>query len=143
MRPLRSVTVDDLTKTPVWRYSGSSDSTAMADPTERISLSESGQETFIALTEFFLPNGMRHTGFCSPVDDSGLDYVQPVIVTPAGHVRFCFEKPPSATELAEQWQKLGVKPEELFPVQYHCLVPVDGQKIEGAIAHVQSSGSAA
>ncbi len=143
MKSLRAVTVDDLTSVPVWRYSGPDDSTGMASPTDRLSLSESERETFIALTEFFLSNGMRHLGFSSPVDDSGLDYVQPVIVTPAGHVRFWFEDPPSEAKLAEQWQKLGVGPEELFPVRYRCLVPVDGRKIEGTIAHVQSSGSAA
>ena len=143
MKPLRSVTVEDLTSVPVWKYAGVDDSTATADPTERLSLSESERETFIALTEFFLASGARHLGFCSPVDDSGLDYVQPVIVTPEGHVRFWFEDPPSPADLSEQWKKLGARTEELFPVRFRCLVPVDGRKIEGTITHVQSSGGAA
>ena len=138
MKPLLGITVEDLTSVPVWKCSGGDDSIAMVTPTDRTSLSESEEETFIALTEFFLPDGARHVGFCSPVDASGLDYVQPVIVTAVGQVRFWFDESPSAGDLAAQWQKLGRSSEAVFPVRYHCLVPVDGRVIEGTIARVQS-----
>jgi hypothetical protein len=94
---------------------------------------------FLAATEFFLPDSSRHLGFCFPVDDAGIDYLQPVVVTPAGQVRFWFDGAVAPETLSTQWRALGKRKEEVFPVRFRCLVPVDGRFVEGTIPRVETS----
>jgi len=143
MKLLRELTADDLRTTPVWKSLGGPDEKAIAEPTSRETLSERERETFLALTEFVLGNGQKHIGFCSPVDDSGLDYVQPVIVTTLGQVSFWFDQPPAQGVVEEQWSRLGVPESEVFPIEYTCLVPVDGRMVRGTILHIESMGGVA
>jgi hypothetical protein len=142
MKPLRELTIEDLSATPVWRSLGGEDSTALVEPTGRTTLSQTEADTFLAATSFVLGNGERQFGFCSPVDDSGLDYLQPVIVTPHGQVRLWFDDPVQPAVLAEQWAKLGVREPQVFPVEFECLVPVDGRTVKGTVRNVASMGSA-
>src|SRR5215472_3700315 len=120
------LTVEDLEASPVWRYEGGSGPHATVAPTKRVSLSQSDDEIFLAATEFQLTDSSRHFGFCFPADDSGIDYLQPVIIRPAGHVNFWFDGPAEPGHLSRQWKSLGKEPSEIFPVAYRCLVPVDG-----------------
>src|SRR6266496_2478958 len=140
MKPLRALTAEDLRTTPVWRSLGGSDEEALVEPTSRATLTETERETFLALTEFVLCNGQKHIGFCSPVDDSGLDYVQPVIVTNQGQISFWFDEPPAHGVIAEQWARLGLAEGDVFPIKYECLVPVDGRTVRGTISQVNSAG---
>jgi hypothetical protein len=143
MKPLRDLTIDDLHMTPVWQSLGGADEEALVVPTRRTTLSESDQDTFLAVTEFVLGNGQRHLGFCSPTDDSGLDYVQPVIVTTKGQVTLWFHEPPSQGLLADQWSRLGVPETDVFPIKYECPVPVDGRTVKGTIPDLKSMGGVA
>jgi hypothetical protein len=139
LRHLVDLTIEDLSTTPVWRYEGGSGAEAVVVPTGRSSLSGEDDEVCLAATEFTLCDSSRHLGFCFPVDDSGLDYLQPVILTRAGQVSFWFDGPIAQEVLAAQWNALGKRPEEVFPVQYRCLVPVAGRTVTGVIPHVESS----
>ncbi|MEO8190929.1 MAG: PilZ domain-containing protein [Acidobacteriota bacterium] len=139
MKRLVELTVADLAATAVWRYEGGTGDQAIVVPADRSSLSISDDEVFLARTEFTLPDGSRHPGFCFPVDDTGVDYLQPVIVTEAGQVRFWFEGPVSPAALAGQWAYLGRGVEEIFPVGFRCLVPVDDRTVAGVISQVEHS----
>ncbi len=96
-------------------------------------------EIFLAATDFVLPDSSRHLGFCFPVDDAGLDYLQPAIVTPGGHVQFWFDGPVAAEVLSAQWAALGKRADEVFPVQFRCRVPVDGREVAGVIPGIETS----
>ena len=63
-----------------------------------IYLQHPDREAYIARTRFVLADGSEWWGYCSPTDDSGLDYIQPVILTPGGPVRFWYEEPPPEPE---------------------------------------------
>lgn len=139
MKHLVDLATDDLTATPVWSYEGGTGADALVAPAARGSLSRTDDEVFLAATEFVLPDSSHHLGFCFPADDSGIDYLQPVIVAPGGHVRFWFEQAPATDALSRQWGVLGKRAEEIFPVRFRCLVPVDGRTITGAIAQVEVS----
>lgn len=143
MKHLRDLTADDLRTTPVWKSLGGPDADALVEPTKRATLSETEGEIFVALTDFVLGNGQQHIGFCSPVGDSGLDYVQPVILTAQGHVNLWFDQPPGHHILAEQWSRLGVSEADLFPIKYECLVPVDGRRVVGELLNLRSMGGVA
>jgi hypothetical protein len=139
VKRLVDLCVEDLEASPVWRYEGGAGSQATVASTKRAALSQTDDEIFLAATEFELFDSSRHFGFCFPADDSGIDYLQPVILSATGHVNFWFDGPASPAILASQWRALGKEPREIFPVLYRCLVPVDGRTISGRIDGVVSS----
>src|SRR5215471_17152647 len=111
----------------------------MVAPSKRVTLSQSDDEIYLAATDFELFDSTAHVGFCFPADDSGIDYLQPVIVSPSGHVNFWFDGPATPTILSNQWKALGKQLHEIFPVSYRCLVPVDGRTVSGRVDGVVSS----
>src|SRR5262249_35030315 len=139
VKRLIDLTVEDLEASPVWRYEGGSGARATVAPAKRVSLSQADGEIFLAATEFQLVDASQHFGFCFPADDSGIDYLQPVIIRPARHVNFWFDGPAQPATLSSQWKALGKEPNEIFPVAYRCLVPVDGHTVSGKIDGVVSS----
>jgi hypothetical protein len=138
VKRLADLTAEDLAAHPVWRYEGGSGGDALVVPTKRKTLSQGDDEIFLAVTEFELFDSSPHTGFCFPADDSGIDYLQPVIVTAARHVSFWFDEPVGADELEAQWAAIGKEPREIFPVTFRCAVPVDGRHVTGRIDGVES-----
>jgi hypothetical protein len=139
MKRLADLTVEDLTSAPVWRYEGGDGADAVVVAHSRDGLSQMDDEIFLAATDFTLPDSTRHLGFCFPVDDAGLDYLQPAIVTPGGHVQFWFDGTVEAEVLSAQWAALGKRAEEIFPVQFCCRVPVDGREVTGVIPGIETS----
>ena len=87
MKRLIDLTVEDLVASLVWRYEGGSGADAMVSPTDRHALSQADDEIFLAATEFELFDASRHGGFCFPAESGGVDYLQPVILTPAAKRR--------------------------------------------------------
>ncbi len=139
MKRLVDLSIEDLEADPVWRYEGGSGAEAAAVPVRRDSLSGADDEIFLAATQFELADSSRHTGYCFPVDGDSIDYLQPSIVTRSGHVAFWFEEQPSPDVLQRQWAALGKEPGKIFPVSFHCLVPVDGRSVRGRIDGVEFS----
>jgi PilZ domain len=133
------LTLEDLANSPVWRYEGGEGGDAMVAAVPRESLSQWDDEIFLAATSFALADSTAHSGFCFPADDSGVDYLQPVIVTRMGHVSFWFDGPIAPETLERQWRSLGKTAREIFPVGFRCLVPVDGRTVSGRIEGVESS----
>jgi len=127
MKRLSDITVADLQAEPVWIYhSRDTDNDADVEPGTKRALSESDPVAYIARTRFIFADGSVHIGFCSPQDASGMDYLQPIIVTSHGHVRLWFDQPPTNADLDKQWTRLGRTPSEIFPVSMECEIPVDG-----------------
>jgi len=141
VKRLADLTAEDLRAVRVWRYEGGTGAEATVAPIERAALSQADDEIFLATTDFELFDGTMCFGYCFPADDSGLDYLQPVIVSGAQHVAFWFDGPADPEVLGAQWRALGKRPEEIFPVAFHCLVPVDGRTISGRIDGVATSAS--
>ncbi len=139
MKRLADLSVEDLVASPVWRYEGGSGAHATVVSSKRESLSQTDDEIFLAATEFELFDSSRHFGFCFPADASGIDYLQPVILGPSGHVSFWFDGPALPEVLSSQWRALGKEPRDIFPVTFRCLVPVDGRTVSGRIEGVESS----
>ncbi|HKF41773.1 MAG TPA: PilZ domain-containing protein [Thermoanaerobaculia bacterium] len=139
MKRLFDLTVEDLNASPVWRYEGGNGVDAVVVEEERDSLTSTDEEVYLAATEFLLPDSSARLGFCFPVDDEGIDYLQPVIITPAGHVRFWFDGAVTAEVLASQWNALGKREDEVFPLTYRCRIPVDGRMVAGTLRNVETS----
>lgn len=139
MKRLADLTAADLVASSVWRYEGGSGAEALVVPANRRSLSQMDDEIFLAATEFELFDSSRHFGFCFPADDSGIDYLQPVIIRGSRHVNFWFDGPVAPQALESQWSVLGKEPRDIFPVAFRCLVPVDGRTASGRITGVEVS----
>ena len=141
MKRLSELTIEDLRGAPVWRYEGGSGAAAMVSPAKRATLSQSDDEIYLAATNFELFDGTGHVGFCFPADDSGLDYLQPAIVTGSGQVNFWFDAPVSDKELERQWRLLGKSEAEILPATFRYLIPVDGRTVTGRIHRVETAGA--
>jgi hypothetical protein len=139
VKRLADLTIQDLKDSPVWRYEGGDGAAAAVSRSRRTALSQSDDEIYLAATEFELFDGTTHSGFCFPADDSGLDYLQPAIVTASGHVSFWFDGPVSKAELDTQWERLGKPETEILPATFRCLVLVDGRTVAGSIPRVESA----
>jgi hypothetical protein len=135
---LDKLTISDLQAIPIWRYwSETDDEAAWVEATELTYLSEESDLTFLAATEFVLADGTRHLGYCSPVDWSGLDYVQPVLLTPHGVVRLWLASSPDQTLFERQFAILRKPLSSIFPLVYRCIVPVSGHYRTGYVQDLQ------
>ena len=139
MKRISDLTIADLAENPVWRYEEGTGPRALVSATERSELSRSDDEVYLAATDFELFDGSRYPGYCFPVDDSGIDYLQPALFSPSGHVNFWTEDPVDPEDLVERWRTIGKRAGEIFPVAFRCRVPVDQRTISGWIAGVESS----
>ena len=133
MKRLAELTAEDFRETAVWLSRGSSDSDAMVSPTDLQEVGEDTEVVLLATTEFRLADGTVLTGFCSPSDPSGLDYVQPVICTHIGQIALWTESLPTKAAMAATWKRLGKRLDQVFPLKYRCLVPVDTQEVSGEV----------
>jgi hypothetical protein len=134
MKRLWDLTNDDLARAPIWLYKGQSDESAFVSPVEAFEYPES--EAYIARTRFLLADGSECWGYCSPTEDSGLDYIQPVIIAPAGHIRFWYDEAPSEPEPGRACRLLGKQPEQVFPARFECVVPFEGRYVAGVLSRV-------
>jgi len=142
MKRLRDLEPDDLRRCPVWRYDGEIDDVAVLHATDRKELSIPSEDIFIVETQFVLASGAHHIGFCSPGEDDDIEALQPVIVTGERHVYFWFDDPPSREFLRAQWELLGASHEEIFPIHFRCMVPVNGRYVTGVIEAEDLTGAA-
>jgi hypothetical protein len=89
---LIDLTQKDLLDNNVWEH-WSDNLIEYVRPSNNLSLSETSVNGHIVLTTFLLNNKKSLFGFCSPQDPSGLDYIQPVVLTSNGQVHFYKETP--------------------------------------------------
>src|SRR5262245_4139795 len=139
VKRLVDLTMDDLVAHPVWRYEGGVGRDAIVVHATKATLSRSDDEIFLAGTDFELFDTTKHFGFCFPADDTGIAYLQPVIVTRSGPVSFWFDESPSDEKLSKQWRLLGKNEAEIFPATLRCRVLVDGRIVTGRITGVESA----
>ena len=125
----------DLEEHVVWRYHAgvSGDVDAHVEPTDKSSLAEYDDDVFIAATRFVLADGSEWSGYCSPQESSGLDYVIPVVLTESGPNPLWFEVAPSREAESEWWRRFGRSRDAVFPISWECLVPVDGAVVKGVV----------
>jgi hypothetical protein len=138
MKALRDLTLQDLERTAVWRYYGDRDSEAEVEPTDLKEISEAWLSNaprcyYITRTSFILSDGSCYSGYSSPADDSGLDYIQPVIVLDSVHIPLFYEHSPLGPEPQTTCKKLGRLFSDIFPIRFRSEVLVDGRTVEGLV----------
>jgi hypothetical protein len=134
MKQLAQLTAEDFRTFPVWEYRGGPDNTAIVHPCSLQTLSEDTSDVYLAATEFRLADGTKMYGYCSPIDPTGMDYVQPVLFTVAGQLSLWTDTLPTKESVAARWRELGKPLVRVYPIEFTCLVPVDGRHVSGLIS---------
>ena len=131
-KTLNSLTPDDLTRRPCWKHFMAGD-LEFVSPSDQEEISENDIDNYIVLTQFVLQDKTEFIGFCSPQETSGLDYIQPVIITKNGHLPLYVDSLENK-KLADLTMKIMNKHfNEIFPVRFITNVKCDGQFFHGQI----------
>ena len=130
---IKNLSVSDLLKWPVWRYWTTGEMEFVQSETIQ-EITEISDNCYIVLTEFILNNKIKFIGFCSPQDFSGLDYIQPVILTKVGQVNLYKELAFDEDDKLKDITKLGYTFEEVFPIYFHVKISCDGEFRSGKVA---------
>ena len=120
----------DLINYPVWKHWTENDIELVSTSSDR-QLTENSTEGHIVLTEFVLNNGNKLNGFCSPQDTSGLDYVQPVLFTPNGHVNLYQDTGWDNNSEQAALKQIGLTKNQVFPIKFQTKVKCDNEFYSG------------
>lgn len=131
MKYLRELTLPDLDEHPIWEHLGGSDDVATVLP--RADFHDPDTRGYVAKTQFEAARGDTFVGFCSPQGDSGLDYIQPVIIVGSRQINLWDESAGEATDSKSIANALGLTTTEVFPLRYRCLVPFEGEYLEDVV----------
>ena len=129
-KPLHTLSLNDLQQYSCWKHA-LIDNEEVITPEDKKEISETDPDNYIVRTQFTLKDNSILTGFCSPQDTSGLDYIQPTIVTLQGHLPFYFENNVDTLGLLNQL--LGKDISQIFPAKYRTEIKCDGNFFEGEI----------
>ena len=89
--------------------------------------------SFIAATSFVLADGTKLEGYCSPDDDSGMDYIQPVLFASGRQVALFPNGDVDSSVIIELAELLAKPERHIFPIRWECLVRVDRRLVGGEI----------
>ena len=126
---LSEITAEDFEQIKVWEYDGDSDAVATIEPSPKTELAEDDGHVYLASTEFHLADGTILSGFTSPQDASGIDYLQPVIFYNGRQLRLWSE----GAGVNDVSQALARETENVYPVYWKSAVLVDGEVRTGYI----------
>ncbi len=129
---LKDLTQNDLLHRQVWEH-WIENNIEFVRPYDKDEICANNDKGFIVLTTFNLNNGIELNGFCSPLDTSGLDYIQPVILTDNGQFEFWKDNDWSMQENEKELQKIGLNWQEIFPVVFMTMVKCENEFYQGRI----------
>ena len=122
----------DLTDHPVWKHWTENDIELVCTSSNK-ELNENSHDGHLVLTEFTFNNGTTATGFCSPQDTSGLDYVQPVLFTSNGQVNFYKDNDWDLKSEQIVLKQIGLTKDQVFPIKFQTKVKCDNEFYFGTL----------
>ena len=135
------LTLDDLSKFPVWEFRLDKDGPAGQDEATVQPYTASGpldpaDRMFVVRAVFTLADGSRMKGYFTPPvrDQEGIGTLQPIIVTERGQVRFwCGTTAPDSKRLAHSYKLLGKDVGRVFPLRFESEVELVGGPAKGSV----------
>jgi hypothetical protein len=137
---LTNLTLDDLIHQPCWIHYAL-ENIEYVFPARKKEISEADSNNYVVLTEFILNDKTKHLGFCSPQDTSGLDYIQPVIITSRGHLPLYFDTLETIDLSGLTSKILSKKIHEVFPLTYVAKIKCDKKYHKGLVDGFNSLAS--
>jgi len=129
---LIDLTLSDLIKFNIWE-TWIENGIEYVRPSTDIEIFEDSNIGHIVLTDFTLQNKTKFIGFCSPQDPSGLDYLQPVILSDNGHVEFWKDNGWTLEDKQVIFNKLRITDKSLFPIRFETKVKCNNNYYSGTI----------
>jgi hypothetical protein len=136
-----NLTLDDLTRFPVWEFAldeegeeGQDEATVR--PYQFTPPLNPNDEMFVVLAEFTLADGTRMQGyFTPPVQGAGgISTFQPIIITEQGQVGFWYGiRKPDAETISEDYHLLDKTASQVFPVMFRSMVEIRDGSVEGTL----------
>ncbi len=126
--------VENLRSNPIWEFSDYPDEVTTVHPVS--DFDDLNTKGYIAFTRFILRDGSEFWGYCSPCDDSGLDYVQPTIIVDDEHARLWYDDPPQEPEPQRLCRLLNRELDAIFPIRFECQVAFEGKKLIDVVSEI-------
>lgn len=145
-KQINELTPADLEACPIWEFTGVEKATrpneGQVRPRPDLELDDSQVEfELVAVrTKFHLADGTTLPGYCVPTsrlpeDPHFLGYLQPAIVSDAGHVPFwlSLDQPPRRQDIDAYYGILGRGADGVFPVAFEVDVPVAADEVTSGV----------
>lgn len=132
MKNLINLTTEDINEHPLWECSNV-DHIEVLRHSHKVEISEADNEVYVVATDFELNNGQKLQGICSPQDSSGLDYIQPIIVSSNGHFRTFKYDNWTKDEQINELRILGLNKDDVFPIKYRTRIRCDNEYLNGIV----------
>lgn len=135
------LTLDDLSKFPVWEFKLDEDGPAGQDEATVRPCADSGplnpaDRMFVVRAVFILADGSRMKGYFTPPirGHDTIGTLQPIIVTKRGQVRlWCGTAAPDLKRLAHSYELLGKDAKRVFPLRFESEVELVGGPAKGSV----------
>lgn len=135
------LTLDDLSKFPVWEFRLDKDGAPGQDEATVRPFTASGpldpaNRMFVVRAAFILADGSKMKGYFTPPapGHESIGTLQPVIVTEGGQVRlWCGTAVPDAKRLARNYKFLGKDAQRVFPVRFESEVELTRGAAHGSV----------
>jgi hypothetical protein len=141
------LSLEDLLQYPVWEHALDEEETHnQNERTLRPSLVsppiDPNDAYFFVRASFKLANGAQLKGFITPVKQQDDNFMRPVIpvdlnpviVSPDGHVTFCYGKyKPDQERIDNNYKRLGYPSTEVFPIRFTADVEVNNGVSSGIL----------
>ena len=125
MKLLTDLINEDIINHPVWELR-MIDNKEYVQPSSKTEISDNESIRYIVRTNFKLNCQTELLGFCSPQDPSGIDYIQPVILTSNGQMVLYLDSPFDEKQKELEMNRLGLKHSEIFPIECNPMIKCDG-----------------
>jgi hypothetical protein len=135
------LTSQDFEQFPIWEFAldeegleGQDEATVR--PYSVAGSLDAAEGTFLVKAQFLLADGTRMGGCLTPSLDGNADIgaIQPVIMTPGGHVDFwngIFR--PKPEELKRKYELLGRTAERAFPIKFSSAIEIVNGPVTGSL----------
>jgi len=141
-KQVNELTVEDLSRFPVWEFALDEEGEVGQDETTVRPYKVSGsldpsEGMFIVCASFTLADGSKMHGYLAPPakGDDSLGTIQPVIITADRQVGFwCGVISPSVEQLAQHYRSLGRDASRVFPIRFESQVALTGGPVRGSIS---------
>ena len=129
---LTELTINDLLENEVWEY-WMADNIEYVRASDKTTITEDNNTTYIIATDFVFKNRSKHLGFCSPQEAGSLDQIQPVIISSKGQIEFYKENDWTEDEVSSALTSFGLDWQNVFPIVYTTRIKYNREVFTGTL----------
>jgi hypothetical protein len=138
-RQVYELTRLDLQQHPLWEFCSDEEGMpgqdeATVKPSEDSEVPAYSPGAYIVAADFVLADGSSAEGYLYSGEPDDFACIQPNIILTDGQINFWFGIVPATNErLSALYQRLGKKPESVFPIHFETRVRINGKPMKGVV----------